>query len=366
MFFCAFDPKKNVYYNIGMNVNYIYLVRRLQRSLALAYRHPNLTKYTDRDSVAAVTDQLANKFFPLAVRRGHMAADQVRDMYRYWLVAAPVSDKVMGYWRPWWTRQVFNSWLRQHINNKNKPRYWLGWLPWNWNQELSTEPGARLFNVFDDNWLAELAEYITQSSPDTARGQLARQLTGPFVWAQEAKELLETCRGFRSGLWWWEDGAIVLSNQPWEYPGMEWYNLYEQSVDLLKYRLSTSPDGYLNVEMTPQTIQDLKFRIRRILDSSANPEHKLHLVNRYVTSWYSVAKYAYQARPQARELESWIWKRVSKQILATQPNLKGKYFNLKEASWVTKLAYQKRDNLLELDRQNISDELWKMFWKPRR
>jgi len=347
-----------------MNVNHIYQVRRLQRSLALAYRHPNLTKYTDRDSVAAVADQLAQKFFPFAVRRGHVAAGQVRDMYRYWLVSAPISDRVLGYWRPWWTRQVFNSWLRQHVNGK-KARHWLGWLPWNWNQELSLESGARLFNVLDDNWLSELAEYITQSSPDTARGQLARQLTGPFVFSTQAKDLLEQCQEKRSGLWWWEDGAIVLSNRPWNYPGLQWFDLREQSVDLLKYRIS-APQGYLEVEMAPDTIQDLKARIRLILDSGASPQHKLNLVNHYVTSWYSVAKYAYQARPQARELESWIWKRVSKQILATQPNLKGKYFNLQEASWVTNLAYQKRDNLLELDRQKISDELWKMFWKPRR
>mgnify|MGYP006896936641 CR=1 FL=1 len=336
----------------------------MQRSLALANRHPNLIKYIDRNSVAVAADQLAQKFFPLSVKRGHVAAEQVRDMYKYWLVAAPVCDRIMGYWRPWWTRQVLMTWLRQHVNGR-KARHWLGWLSWNWNQELSIQSVARLFNIFDDNWISELDEFVIQANPDTVRGQLAMQLTGPFVFGLVAHNLLKQCKTKRSGLWWWEDGAIVLSNNPWEYPGMEWYNLREQSVDLLKYRLS-APDGYLNVEMTPQTIKDLKFRIRRILDSSANPEHKLHLVNRYVTSWYTVAKYAYQARPQARNLESWIWKRVSKQILATKPSLKGKYFNLQEASWQTKLAYQKRDNLLELDRQNISDENWIMFWNPRR
>ena len=342
-----------------------YLVRRMQRKLALAYRHPDLSSYSDRDSVARVADQLAQHFFPLAVRRGHSAAQAVRDMYKYWLVAAPVSDKVHGYWRPWWTRQVLVTWLRQHVNGR-KARHWLGWLPWNWDQPLSVESGAREFRVFDDDWLTELAEFVSQSHPDTLRGQLARQLVGPYVWAAQAKVLLQHCRSRRSGLWWWEDGAMVLSNRPWDdYPGMQWFDLRQQSVDLLRYRIS-APDGYLRIEMQPQSIEDLKARIRRILDSGASPEHKLNLVNRYVTSWYAVAKYAYAAKPQAWNLESWIWKRVSKQILATKPSLKGKYFNMKEASWKTHLAFQKRDSLLDLDRQKLKDEQWKMFWNPRR
>jgi len=78
------------------------LVRRAQRSLALAGRHVDLMRYVERDSFQAVAAMLTGHYMPRSHSKQLEIAEVFRELFTTWLVLAPLSNQARGYWRPWW------------------------------------------------------------------------------------------------------------------------------------------------------------------------------------------------------------------------------------------------------------------------
>ena len=86
-------------------------------------------------------------------------------------------------------------------------------------------------------------------------------------------------------------------------------------------------------------------------------------INAAARSFHHFARYAFDARQQAQELEAWIWRRVNRNIVQNTPSLAARYFNLRHALWDTRLHFERKSYLLDRD---VTEEQWLNLWNPRR
>lgn len=337
----------------------IALVRRAQRSLALAGEYRQLSQILGRDSFQAVARALTEKYLPRSASRELALADLAQKIYLHWLILAPIVGHAPGYWRSWWSPGVVMSWLRVHVHRYRKT--YLGRIRLDWDAaELDT--GAKSCRILDENFLASLAAILPQAHVQTLRGQLARYALGGLVWRRQAEQALKWARASRSGLMWWEDEILFLARKPFETGAISWVDLRDTAADILEWQIRVR-DEKLTAVMRPEALIRLKSSITRILESDGQPHFKMNQINAAIAGFHHWGKYAFDARRQAIELEPWIWRRVKRGIIQAQPGLKPSYFNLKNATWDTTLHYGRTSYLLEAD---ITDDQWLQIWNPRR
>lgn len=337
----------------------IALVRRAQRSLALAGEYRQLHQFLERDSFHAVARVLTEKYLPRSASKGLPLADLAQEIYLHWLILAPITGQTPSYWRPWWSPSVVMGWLRVHVHRYRKT--YLGRIRLDWDTaELDT--GAQSFRILDEHFLASLANILPQTHVQTLRGQLARYALGGLVWRSQAGQALEWARASRSGLMWWENEILFLARKPFEIGAIAWVDLRDRAADILEWQVRVR-DEKLTAVMRPEALSRLKSSITRTLESDGQPHFKMRRVNSQISGFHHWAKYAFDARRQAIELEPWIWRRIKRGIIQAQPGLKPSYFNLKNAAWDTALRYGRASYLLDT---GVTDDHWLQIWNPRR
>ncbi len=335
------------------------LVRRAQRSLALAGRHHDLIRYLERDSFQNVAGALVERYMPRSNRKQLEIADVFKDLYATWLVLAPISNRAQGYWRPWWSPGVVTSWMRIEANRFH--RYWLGKVGYDW-ATAQVAPGALAAGIADETFVGQAQELLGHATGNTLRAGFARYVLGSLVWRHAAEATLKVAREYRAGLMWAEDGCWLMAAKPLDEARAIWTDLREQAAEVLAWQAHVA-DGLLHVGMNDAAVPRVKESVRAALASDATPEHKLRLVNAAARSFHHFARYAFDARQQAQELEAWIWRRVSRHIVQNAPSLSARYFNLRHAPWDTRLHFERKSYLLDKD---VTEEQWLNLWNPRR
>lgn len=335
------------------------LVRRAQRSLALAGRHADLVRYIERDSFQAVAGALVERYMPRSSQKQLQIADVFRELYAAWLVLAPLSNRAQGYWRSWWCPGVVTSWMR--IQSNRFHRFWLGVVPCDW-ATVQVAPGAVAARIMDVAFIAHAQGLLDHVTGDTLRADFARYVLGSLAWRRAAEMMLPVVREYRAGMLWSEDGLWLLAAKPFEFGSVEWIDLREQPTAVLAWQAHVA-DGLLFVRMNDASVRGLKERVRRALASDASPEHKLRLINAAARSFHHFARYVFDARQQAADLEAWIWRRVNRHILQNTPSLAERYFNMHHAPWDTRLHFERKSYLLDRD---VTEEQWLNLWNPRR
>lgn len=334
-------------------------MRRAQRSLAIAGRHHDLVRYLERDSFQNVAWALVERYMPRSNRKQLEIAGVFRELYATWLVLAPISNRAQGYWRPWWCPGVVTSWMRIEVNRFH--RHLLGHIDYDWGTAQIAH-GAAAAHITDEAFIAHMRGLLDHAVGDTLRAGFARYVLGGFVWRSTAESLLAFARKYRAGMLWSEDGLWVMSAKPFDGTDAAWIDLREQSADLLFWSAHVA-DGLLHIKMNDASVQHLKENVRVALASDASTEHKLRLINSAARSFHHFARYAFDARQQAQELEAWIWRRVNRHIVQTTPALAERYFNLRLTQWDTRLHFERKSYLLDKD---VTEDAWLNLWNPRR
>jgi len=334
-------------------------VRRAQRSLALVGRHVNLLRYLERDSFLNVAGALVERYMPRSSQKQLEIADVFRELYAAWLVLAPISNRAQGYWRPWWCPGVFTSWLRIEANRFH--RCWLGHVGYDWTT-AQIAPGALAAGITDETFFYHLQGLLDHVLGDTLRAGFARYVLGSLTWRHIAEATLQVARDHRAGMLWSEDGMWLLASKPFEGGGVEWTDLREQPTEVLAWQAHVV-GGVVNIRMNDIVVQRLKEGVRAALASDASPEHKLRRINAAARRFHHYARYAFDARQQAHELEAWVWRRVNRHIVQNTPALAGRYFNLRQAPWDTRLHFERKSYLLDRD---VTEDAWLNLWNPRR
>jgi len=350
---------------VGINRQYrpgpgdIALVRRAQRSLALAGRHKDLMRYVERDSFQAVSTMLVGHYMPRSAAKQLEIAEVFRDLYTTWLVLAPLSNQTRGYWRPWWCPGVVTSWLRTEVNRSQ--RTCLGRLSFDW-ATAQVAPGALAARIQDGAFLAHAEALLDHAMGDTLRASFLRYALGGLVWRAAAEQALAVAREYQAGLMWHENELWLLARKPFAADGVAWVDLREGTADILQWSVRVA-DSKLQVRMSEASFRRLKDSVSAALASDASPEHKLRQVNAAVKTFHHWAQYAFDARQQATELEAWIWRRVSRHIVQNSPRLRAAYLNLRTAAWDTQLHFGRASYLLD---SGVTDGAWLNIWNPRR
>lgn len=334
-------------------------MRRAQRSLALVGRHTDLMRYLERDSFQNVAGALVERYMPRSSRKQLEIAEVFRELYAVWLVLAPISNRAQGYWRSWWSPGVVTSWLRIEVNRFH--RCWFGHVGYDW-ASAQVAPGAAAPHITDKAFIAHAQGLLDHATGDTLRASFARYVLGSLIWRHAAEAVLPVAREYRAGMMWNEDGCWLLSAKPFDGAGAAWIDLRAQPTDVLAWQVYVA-EGLLNIRMNDASVRRLKESVRLALASDASPDHKLRLVNAAVRSFHHFARYAFDARQQAQELEAWVWRRVNRHIVQNSPALAERYYNLRQAPWDTRLHFERKSYLLDRD---VTEEQWLNLWNPRR
>jgi len=316
-------------------------------------------RYLERDSFQNVAGALVERYMPRSSRKQLEIAEVFSELYAAWLVLAPIANRAQGYWRPWWCPGVFTSWMRIEANRFH--RFWLGHVSY----DLATAqvvPGALAAGITDEAFIRQAQELLGHAAGGTLRAGFARYVLGSVVWRHLAEATLPIARKYRAGMIWCEDGCWLMATKSFDEAGAIWTDLREQPAEVLAWHAHVA-DGLLHVRMNDDAVQRVKESVRTALASDASPEHKLLRINAAARSFYHFARYAFDARQQAQELEAWIWRRVNRHIIQTTPPLAARYFNLRQAHWDTRLHFERKSYLLDRD---VSEEQWLNLWNPHR
>ncbi|MBU1228622.1 MAG: hypothetical protein KKA55_01535 [Proteobacteria bacterium] len=316
-------------------------------------------KYMERDSFHAVAAMLVEHYMPRSTAKQLEIAEVFRDIYTTWLILAPIANRAQGYWRPWWGPGVVMSWLRVEINRFQ--RTYLGRIPFDW-ASAQVAPGAAAAGIQDADFLTTADALLDHAVGDTLRASFTKYVMGGLVWRADGELALAVAREHQAGLMWHEHGLWLLARKPFEADGVAWSDLRETPVDILAWSVKVV-EGKLQARMSEPTVRRLKDSVRAAMASDASPEHKLRQINAAVKSFYHWARYAFDARQQATELEAWIWRRVSRHIVQNSPKILAAYLNLRTAAWDTQLHFGRVSYLLDRD---VTDEDWLKIWNPRR
>jgi len=335
------------------------LVRRAQRSLALAGRHANLSRYVERDSFQNVAGSLVERYMPRSSQKQLEIADVFRELYAAWLVLAPLSNRAQGYWRSWWCPGVVTGWLRIEVNRFH--RCWLGRVGYDW-ATAQIAAGAATAHIRDEAFIAHVHGLLDHATGATLRASFARYVLGSLAWRHAAEAALQIAREYRAGMLWSENGCWLMSAKPFDVAGAAWIDLREKPTAVLAWQAHVA-DGLLCVRMNDASVKILKESVREALASDTSPEHKLRRINAAARSFHHFARYAFDARQQAQDLEAWIWRRVSRHTVQNTPALADRYFNLRQVPWDTRLHFERKSYLLDKD---VSEEQWLNLWNPRR
>lgn len=335
------------------------LVRRAQRTLALAGRHKDLTRYLARDSFQNVAAMLVGRYMPRSAAKQLEIADVFHDLYATWLLLAPISNRAQGYWRPWWSPGVVMGWLRTEVNRFQ--RTCLGRISFDWTT-TQVAPGASTTRIEDAAFIAHTEALLDHALGDTLRAGFARYVLGGLVWREMADIALAWARAEQAGLMWHEDELWFLARKPFAAEGAAWADLRETPTDILAWSVRVA-DGKLHARMSQHVVQRLKDSVKAALESDALPEHKLRRINAAAKTFHHWARYAFDAQQQAQELEAWFWRRVSRHIVQNTPSLAARYFNLRQAPRDTQLHFGRASHLLD---RGVTEEAWLNIWNPRR
>ena len=316
-------------------------------------------RYLERDSFQNVAGALVERYMPRSSRKQLEIAEVFGELYAVWFVLAPIANGAQGYWLPWWCPGVFTSWMRIEANRFH--RCWLGHVGYDWTT-TQIAPGAAAARITDEAFIAHVQCLLDHAAGGTLRASFARYVLGSLAWRHLAETTLSVAREYRAGMMWNEDGCWLMSAKPFEGVGAVWTDLREQPAKVLAWEAHVAK-GLLYARMHDVSVQRLKESVRTALASDASPEHKLRRINAAARSFYHFARYAFDARQQAQELEAWIWRRVNRHIVQTTPPLTGRYFNLRHVPWDTRLHFERKSYLLDKD---VSEEQWINLWNPHR
>jgi len=337
----------------------IYLVRRAQTSLAFKNEYQDLMRYYSRSAFEGVSKTLAKHYWPESVESKRAVVALVEELYVLWLILLPIACRHLGYWRPGWGSSIFLSWFREHIHRHK--RYFLGYIKLNYH-DARIDEGFSDARIRDDDFKTIAAQYVDQCSGATARATMARMIFAPYVHWCQAAAAYTTAKERKCGLMWYEDAILYLSTRPWDDPCISWTDLRQQSVNILFWNFSVK-DTLLDVSISKLYENTIKAEIVKTLSSEASPTYKLHQINSRLIKYYHWGRYATGARAQAIAFDKWVWKRVGKKIVSTNPKLKDSYYNLRKQKWDLTLRQGRRSLILDKD---TSEDQWRQIWSPRR
>ncbi|WP_022671385.1 hypothetical protein [Hippea alviniae] len=285
-------------------------LRRAQAKIVGYTTYPPgfLCEFYNRDTFVKYAEKLTYKFFPKA--KDLQIRENIINLYRAFLVLAPILQKTPYTYKLDWTRGHFLSYLRFLTSNRIGRKYVRV-------RVIEREPdldklqiNLNVLGIKDGKFIEILTGLFLQSyGLNALRGSLVNRIFDPVMFLND-RDGFELRRS---------NEFIKLEKKP--FNGC--IDIEKQYVEFWDYkirRVKANKGMTLEIKIRDEEIKQFKEKIKGILKSHPSVSSKIALVNREVKAFTEKHRYTKDAYDQMIELHKWLRGRVSK-IAATRKEI---------------------------------------------
>jgi len=280
------------------NLEFANLVRIQQGLTKLCcLKNDKLIQKLNDKNTYIFAQQLAEKYFSKTKNIDMLV--EITDLYRYWIVLAPITNKLRQNTRIEHNDNYVLSWIRRNAN-KNVRRYYLSEKIHQRDidsakiiislEKLGVEIGTyteQLLEIYENFYINE-----------TVMGKMVRRMFDALQFSSDYAE----------GMKYYKNRQIQLQNNA--APGYtDIRNGYTNFLGCynLGYQEKTAPGTYyMTIELSQEEITLFKAKIRKIIDSDSNEHKKIselkRLINGSICNW----RYAVSGHKQITEIALWL------------------------------------------------------------
>lgn len=283
---------------------------------------------------------LADKYFHKS--KDLIIFENVLELYNFYLVIAPILQRIVYSFKLDWNRSHFLSLLRKNLAfNVNRKFLRVRQLERQVDPEI-LELNLRELGIKDKPFI-DVAKDLFLRNYNTigVRGKLANCIFDPIMFLFKRDEF-EIRRG---------NELLKLEKRPFKNS----IDIDLESVCFWDYEIKRQKDkkarkGYLEIKIRPEVIRDFKENMKNIIKSDVTVARKIVLLNQRCDAFIENHKYTKDAFDQINELKNWLNRRV-KGIAGTDKRVK-------PAVDLTKRYIEKKDTKLRFKKPNF-------FWNYR-
>jgi hypothetical protein len=329
-----------------------YQMRRAQASIVqqIFFQTEELSKYLNKDYVKIYAKYLTDFYFYKT--KNIEIYNLVLDLYKLFLVIAPILQKLKNNFKLDWNRAIFLSWLRSNLNKKVNKKYVKVE-----KKERRIDPDRLVRNFFElgieDSLLIEFAMdcFKKNYNLQTARGRLANCIFDPIMFLGEggfrrANEIIRLEKKKFDGCIDIDKGDVII----WDYKIR---------------RVTNNNKTTLKIEINPENIKYFKERVKQILRSKQAINRKIFLLEAEVESFTNKHRYTKDAWDQFLDLKHWLF-RKTKKLSAADKSVKIAVNALKkyESKKCDKMFFRKPNFFWNT--QDVEEKIYKYYFSPYR
>jgi hypothetical protein len=330
-------------------------LRRIQSKIVQQnfFQTEDLFKYLNKDCVKIYATYLTDFYFHRSKKLE--IYNLIYDLYRLFLVIAPILQKQKNSFKLDWNRAIFLSWLRSNCNKKVNKKYIRVE-----KKERRIEPDRLIKNFLEmgikDSLLIEFAIdcFKKNYTLETLRGRLANCIFDPIIFFSDKGE-----KGFRRA-----NEIIRLEKK--KFPIC--VDIDKEDVILWNYkirRITNNTKTTLRIEISDQEIKRFKQEIKLILNSKLNFKRKIFLLENKIESFVHRHKYTKDAWDQFLDLKYWLLKKT-KNLAAMDKTTKFTInILLKWKNERCDKMFFRKPNFF-WNAQDVEEENYKYFFSPYR
>lgn len=333
-------------------------LRKIQKDIVehLEYKNDYFFNYINCEEVIEYSNKLAKKYFTNTVNKSLEIANWVIDLYRIYLVLAPVLQRKTHNFKIDWTRGHFLSWIRANANKRVNRHYC---KVYEYERERNIEKlQARMrnnFNIKDTKFIEFVSKYLEKAyNRQGVVGNLANLIFDPILVNE----------GFGFGLRY-QNKFIRLEKSKFE----DCIDLDKNSVDILDYKVrriinKNNAKTTLLITLNEKTINSVKAQIKAIVNSEHTTRRKILLLNNFVNSFVEKHKYAKDIYNDILEIERYFKSKI-KSIAAQDKSVKLISFVKKyKDKKISKMLFKKPNFFW--DANSVDEDKYLYYFSPYR
>jgi hypothetical protein len=334
-----------------------YQLRRAQAHIVQynIFNTGELLKYIEKEYVKIYAKYLTDFYFHRSKKL--VIYNLVYDLYRLFLVIAPILQKQKNSFKLDWNRAVFLGWLRNNLNKKlNRKFVKIETLQRKIDNEKLLQNFLKI-GINDELFLEFALDCFKKNyALQTLRGRLANCIFDPIIFFSDKGE-----KGFRRA-----NEIIRLEKK--KFHGC--VDIDKKEIVVWDYKIKRETNFILkkttlNIQISNKDIKKFREKIKDILHSKLSPNKKVLVLKKEIESFTDKHRYTKDAFDQMLDLKYWLT-RKTKKLSGTDKTFK-LTTNIIE-KWKDKMSIEiflRKPNFF-WNIQEIKEENYKYFFSPYR
>lgn len=321
-----------------------------------------LYQLLEKKEVDSFAQKLTEKFFPKSLQKNLEIANIVVDLYKAFLVLAPILQKIPYSYKLDWSRGHLLSFFRATMNKRVNRKYVSVYTKERTRDTDKLRLKLNQLGITEYKFADFLCElFVKNYDLPFLRGKLANCIFDPIMFYNEFEGY-----GVRIG-----NKFVRLEKR--KYPGA--INIEEQPIEILDYKIQRTSKKIqtgkkvdlkttLEITLSENENKRIKEKIKRITESENSVAKKIILLDHVCNDFIQTHKYAKDIFYQLVEIDRYLQKKA-KRIAAQDKRVKlisltGKYNKHKS----TRLLF-KKPNFFWNDK-DVAENVYINYFSPYR